>query len=168
MFCFEDHRLGDYDMNDVVLKGVRLNDTQVQWTLMATGAYDDLFIYNVEGAHIKNNVEVHEIFGKERGIYINTEKGDNVPYVTDVVSVPKTYSFLDASTQPYIFDQTMNWYVKISRVGQDPHAIMIPYDFRWPLEKIRINTAYKQFNSWGVGSIEDNDWYKYSELDKVY
>ena len=168
MFCFEDHRLGDYDMNDVVLKGVRLNDTQVQWTLMATGAYDDLFIYNVEGAHIKNSVEVHEIFGKERGIYINTEKGDNVPYVTDVVSVPKTYSFLDASTQPYIFDQTMNWYVKIARVGQDPHAIMIPYDFRWPLEKIRISSAYKQFNSWGVGAIEDNDWYKYPELDKVY
>ena len=168
MFCFEDHRLGDYDMNDVVLKGVRLNDTQVQWTLMATGAYDDLFIYNIEGAHIKNIIEVHEIFGKERGIYINTEKGDNVPYVTDVVSVPKTYSFLDASTQPYIFDQTKNWYVKISRVGQDPHAIMIPYDFRWPLERIRISSAYKQFNSWGVGTIEDNDWYKYPELDKVY
>jgi len=168
MFCFEDHRLGDYDMNDVVLKGVRLNDTQVQWTLMATGAYDDLFIYNVEGAHIKNSVEVHEIFGKEHGIYINTKKGDNVPYVTDVVSVPKTYSFLDASTQPYIFDQTMNWHVKISRVGQDPHAIMIPYDFRWPLEKIRISSAYKQFNSWGIGAVEDNDWYKYPELDKVY
>jgi hypothetical protein len=26
-FCYEDHNLGDYDMNDVVLKGRRLNST---------------------------------------------------------------------------------------------------------------------------------------------
>jgi hypothetical protein len=26
-FCYEDHNLGDYDMNDVVLKGRRINST---------------------------------------------------------------------------------------------------------------------------------------------
>ena len=167
-FLFEDRRLGDYDMNDVVLKASRLSETKIQWTLMATGATDELYIYNVEGEHINKNTEVHEIFGKPHGIFINTEKGDNVPYVTDVVAVPKTYSFLDVTTQPYLIDATMNWDVHISRVGQDPHAIMVPYDFRWPLEKICIKDAYKQFNSWGIGSVEDNDWYKYPELDKVY
>jgi LruC domain-containing protein len=45
---------------------------------------------------------------------------------------------------------------------------MIPYDFRWPLERICINKAYLQFNSWGSGSIEDNDWYKYPEEDLIF
>ena len=167
-FLFEDRRLGDYDMNDVVLKGTRLSETTVEWTLMATGATDELYIYNIEGKNIKSTVEVHDIFKKPHGTFINTQRGDNVPYVTDVVRVAKTFSFLDVTTQPYVVDATMNWDVHISRVGQDPHAIMIPYDFRWPLERICIKDAYKQFNSWGLGSIEDNDWYKYPELDKVY
>jgi len=167
-FCFEDRRLGDYDMNDVVLKGTRLSETTVEWTLMATGATDELYIYNIEGEHIKNTAEVHDILGKPRGTFINTQSGDNTPYVTDIVRVAKTFSFLDVTTQPYIFDKNMNWDVHISRIGQDPHAIMIPYDFRWPLEKICINKAYLQFNSWGIGSIEDNDWYKYPEDDLIF
>jgi hypothetical protein len=166
-FCYEDHRLGDYDMNDVVLKGTRINKTHVQWTLMATGAMDLLYIYNVEGTHIKSTIEVHDIFGKP-GQFINTYKNDRTPYVTDIVEVPETYSFLDVTTQPYVYDKNNDWFVKISRIGEDPHAIMIPYDFRWPLERICIKNAYLQFNNWGMGLIEDTDWYKYPEEEKVY
>ena len=166
-FCYEDHRLGDYDMNDVVLKGTRINKTHVQWTLMATGAMDLLYIYNVEGTHIKSTVEVHDIFGKP-GQFVNTYKNDRTPYVTDIVEVPETYSFLDVTTQPYVYDKNNDWFVKISRIGEDPHAIMIPYDFRWPLERICIKNAYLQFNNWGMGLIEDTDWYKYPEEEKVY
>ena len=167
-FLFEDRRLGDYDMNDVVIKGTRLTETTVQWVLMATGATDELYINNVEGEHINKNTEVHEIFRKPRAIFINTERGDNVPYVTDVVTVPKTYSFIDASTQPYIQNKTMNWDVHIVRTGQNPCAIMIPYDFRWPLEKICIKNAYDKFNSWGIGAVENNDWYKYPKTELVF
>ena len=166
-FCYEDHRLGDYDMNDVVLKGTRINKTHVQWTLMATGAMDLLYIYNIEGEHIKSTVEVHDIFGKP-GQFVNTYKNDNTPYVIDIVEVPETYSFLDVTTQPYVYDKNNDWFVKISRIGEDPHAIMIPYDFRWPLERICIKDAYLQFNNWGMGLIEDTDWYKYPEEEKVY
>lgn len=168
VFMYEDHRLGDYDMNDVVLKGERLSETQVRWTLMASGAHDELFIHNVNGEYINSNTEVHAIFGKEPLTYINTEKGDNVPYIVDIVNVPKTYSFLDASTQPYIFNKSKGWDVKIVRIGRDPRAIMIPYDIKWPLEKVRISNAYKQFNSWGTGSVENNEWYKYPEIELVF
>jgi hypothetical protein len=134
---------------------------------MATGAMDLLYIYNVEGTHIKSTIEVHDIFGKP-GQFVNTYKNDRTPYVTDIVEVPETYSFLDVTTQPYVYDKNNDWFVKISRIGEDPHAIMIPYDFRWPLERICIKNAYLQFNNWGMGLIEDTDWYKYPEEEKVY
>ena len=46
--------------------------------------------------------------------------------------------------------------------------IMIPYNFRWPLEKICIKDAYLQFNNWGIKLIEDTDWYKYPIEELVY
>lgn len=167
-FCFEDQRLGDYDLNDVVLKGTRLNETQVEWVLMATGAIDNLYIYNVEGKHINKNNEVHGIFGKPKGTFINTLKGDNVSFVKDTVTVDKSFSFLDASTQPYIYDASKGWEVKIARTGDSPYAIMIPYDFKWPLERICIKDAYTDFNNWGAKLIDETDWYKSPKEDKIY
>ena len=167
-FCYEDQRLGDYDMNDVVLKGNRIDETHVEWTLMATGATDELYIYNVEGTNINKNVEVHDIFNRPKGTFVNTSKNDHTPFVKDIVVVDKNFSFLNTSTQPYIFDKTRNWEVKIARRGEDPHAIMIPYDFRWPLEKICIKNAYLDFNNWGTKLIEETDWFKYPIENLVY
>lgn len=160
-FCFEDRRLGDYDMNDVVIKGTRINETTVEWTLMASGANDELYVRNINGQKIKDNAEIHDVFGQPRGTYVNTISGNTVPYVTDRVAVNKSFSFLDVTTQPYVYDATQDWIVKVSQRGEDPHAIMIPYDFRWPLEKTCIKDAYLMFNSWGVsGCVSDNDWFK--------
>lgn len=170
-FCFEDHNLGDYDLNDVVIKGKRVNETTVEWTLMACGACDNLYLYNVEGESINSNNEIHDIFNHPRGTFINTQS-KNAEFIVNVVNVPKTYSFLDVTTQPYIYDESINNVVKIARQGQDPHAIMIPYDFRWPLERICIKDAYNvedhKFNSWGTNKIDAVDWYKYPIIDKVF
>ena len=166
-FCFEDNRLGDYDMNDVVLKGTRIDNTHVKWTLMACGAMDLLYIYNVEGEHIKSTIEVHDIFNKP-GQFVNTFKNDHTPYVSDIVQVNKEFSFLNISNQPYIYDKNKDWFIKISRQGEDPHAIMIPYDFRWPLEIKCIKDAYLRFNEWGMKLITSTDWYKFPEEELVY
>jgi len=167
-FCFEDRRLGDYDLNDVVIKGTRLDETRVEWTLMACGANDELFINQIEGKRINRNVEVHAIFGKTQNQFINTVKGDNVPYVKDTVIVNKNFSFLNVDNQPFVYDKTQDWEVKIARRGEDPHAIMIPYNFRWALEKVRISNAYKKFNTWGEKMIEETDWYKYPEEFNIF
>jgi hypothetical protein len=98
---------------------------------------------------------------------VNTLKGNNTAYIVDTINVSKTFSFLDASVQPYIYNRSQNTVIKIARKGQDPHAIMIPFDFRWPLERVCIKDAYLQFNNWGVSLIEDTDWYLYPEKDKV-
>ena len=167
-FCYEDQRLGDYDMNDVVLRGARLDETHIEYTLLACGAYDELYIHGINGKVINQNAEVHSIFGKSQSEFINTV-GSPVPVILDTVTVNKSFSFLTTDTQPYIYDKTRGYTVKVSTKGEDPHAIMIPYKFQWPTEKTCIAQAYDRFNSWGMaGSVTDNDWYKYPTEGKVY
>lgn len=167
-FCFEDRELGDYDMNDVVLRGERISSTQVRYTLVACGAFDKLKIKNINGAIINDSKEIHELFGVEGG-YVNTVNGQEVKdYVVDVITVDKDFSFLDEATQPYIYDITTNTTVKISRVGEDPHGIMIPYEFKYPLEKVCIKNAYEEFNNWGVNKVESTDWYTKPILKNVW
>ena len=80
----------------------------------------------------------------------------------------KDFSFLNADTQPYIYDATMGTYVHVSRVGEDPHGIMIPNDFKYPLERVCIKDAYPRFNEWGMSRITSTDWYKYYDEELVY
>ena len=160
MFCFEDQTPGDYDLNDVVIRGRRLSETKVEYSLMAVGAHDDLYIRGVSGEIINDSREVHEIFGGPGRTFINTEAGhcQDFPIVSDTITVDQGFSFL--VSPPWIFDKTRGYEVHISEAGQDPHAIMIPWDFKWPTEKVCVKDAYPLFNSWGLGKVLDNDWYK--------
>lgn len=166
-FCFEDTLFGDYDMNDVVIKAKRISDTKVEYSLVACGAYDNLQIMNINGNKINQNTEVHKILGVEGG-YVNTVKGRVFPVVTETVTVDKNFSFTNESTQPYIIDLTTNKTIKISRKGEDPHGIMIPYDFKYPLETVCVKDAYTKFNSWGQNPVESTEWYLYPVEDKVF
>ena len=166
-FCFEDTELGDYDMNDVVIKARRLNSTQVEYSVVACGAYDKLTIMGINGNTIKNNVEIHNMFGVSGG-FINTVSGQSYSPITDIVNVNSSFSFLDETTQPYIYDITTGKTIKLSRKGEDPHGIMIPYDFRYPLEKVCVKNAYLQFNSWGENMVESTDWFKYPVENLVF
>ena len=166
-FCFEDTELGDYDLNDVVIKAKRINDEQVQYELYACGAYDELFVRNVDSAW--ENTEIHALFGKEPKTYINTEASESkVKTITITKKVSNTFTFLDSSCQPYIYDKTTGKTIKLAEKGQDPHGIMIPSNFRYPLEKVCIKDAYKNFNSWGQNSVTYMDWYSSSVSGKVY
>lgn len=169
-FCFEDRELGDYDMNDVVIKATRINQTTVEYSIVACGAYDQLQVKNVNGATIKDDAEIHALFGVSTNTFINTVKGaTSLDPVTDQVTVSKDFSFLNAATQPYIHNVTMSKDIKLSQKGEDPHGIMIPYAFRWPKEKTCIKDAYLRFNEWGQNSrINSTDWYKYPVEENVY
>lgn len=158
-YCFEDTELGDYDMNDVVIKANRIDETTIEYSVVACGAYDELRIMNINGTKINSNIEVHAMFGVTGG-YVNTQVGEQlIDPVTDRVKVAKTFSFLDKDTQPYIVDLTTGNVIKLSEVGEDPHGIMIPYDFKYPLEKICIKNAYSEFNNWGQNRITSTYWY---------
>lgn len=163
-FCFEDRELGDYDMNDVVIKGRRLNETKVEYSIVACGAQDKLEVRNIGSL---SGVEIHSLFGYDG--FINTTKdGQYFEPQTVVINVDKKFSFLNTLTQPFLYDKSTNKYIYLSKVGEDPHGIMIPNDFKYPLERICIKDAYERFNSWGQNSVTSNDWYKHPVEDKVF
>lgn len=166
-YCFEDTPVGDYDLNDVVIRARRLNDTQVEYSLVACGAVNEIKIMGINGNIINSNKEVHELFGVEAG-FVNTIKGAEVDPVVDVVTVNKSFSFLDENTQPYIYDITNDVTIKLSKKGQDPHGIMVPYEFRYPLERNCVKNAYQLFNNWGQNRVTSTDWYTYPEDNKVW
>ena len=158
-FCFEDRNLGDYDMNDVVIKAERLNMTQVKYTLYACGAYDELYLRNINGQKLNTITEIHKIFGVDNlSTFINTQSKNYEP-VSEIITVDPSFSFTDFSKQIYIYNKTQDYDVKMSQKGEDPHAIMIPCDFKYPVEKTCIKNAYTNFNSWGENPVTSTDWY---------
>ena len=100
--------------------------------------------------------------------FINTVKGKLYDQVSETFIVPKSFSFTDEDSQPYIYDKTTNITIKLAKKGEDPHGIMISSDFRYPIEKICVKDAYDGFNSWGENPIMSTDWYKTPNEDKVY
>ena len=167
-FLFEDTKGSetDYDENDVVIKATREDNTHIKYILMASGANDELYLHQVNGEVINQNVEVHKIFGSDSRGFINTET-KNYSYVEDLVTVSSNFSFLDPNCQPILENRTKGYRIQVSRAGEAPMAIMIPYDFKWSKERIRIDRSYPLFGNWGRNMIESTDWYLYPEEDLV-
>jgi hypothetical protein len=133
---------------------------------MACGTNDELYLHQVNGKVINQNTEVHKIFGNDSREFINTET-KNYPYVEDLVTVSPSFSFLDPNCQPILENRTKGYNIQVSRSGEAPMAIMIPYDFKWSKEKIRIDRSYPLFGNWGRNMIESTDWYLYPEESLV-
>ena len=168
-FCFEDTQKGDYDLNDVVIKAKRINKTTVEYSIVACGAYDELCVRNVNAGVIQDNVEIHSLFGVGTKQFVNTESGaEKRTAITAQKTVSESFSFLDAENQPFIYDLTTNLAIKLSTKGQDPHGIMIPFDFKYPVEKVCIIDAYKDFNKWGANPILSTNWYTKPVSGKVF
>jgi hypothetical protein len=158
-FCFEDRNLGDYDMNDVVIKAERLNISQVKYSVVACGAYDELYLRNINGSTLNEKTEIHKLFGVDNlSTFINTQSKNYEP-ISEVIAVDPSFSFTDFSKQIYIYNKTQDYDVKMSQKGEDPHGIMIPCDFAYPKERTCIKDAYTQFNSWGENPVSSTDWY---------
>lgn len=167
-YCFEDTKTdSDYDMNDVVIKAIRTNETTIDYYLVACGAHDDVYVRGLNIGDITDNAEVHELFGvSDHMTFINTD-GSSYPYVKATRTVSKDFSLLDEAQQPYIYDATTNVTVRLAKTGQNPWAILIPTDFRYPSERVSVTKAYPLFNSWGEGSILSNLWYNTPDKSKV-
>lgn len=167
MFCYENTRLGDYDMNDVVIRARRISSRKVEYAVLACGASDELYIQNIDGKRINKNTEVHELFGMKGRGFINTvQHSKKYAYVLDTIDVAWDYSII--KNAPIVFNKTKNLLVTLSKEGQDPHAIMIPYDFKWPLERVCIKDAYLNFVDWAKGVEGTDDWYVNPTDSKVF
>ena len=169
-YCFEDTELGDYDMNDVVIKALRLNETTIEYRIVACGAHDELYVKNLNYGDIKEGTEVHQLFGTTPQNFVNTQNGDSYPFVVGTRTVDKTFKLSEEADdeKPYIFNKTKNKKIYLSKAGQDPHGIMVACDFLYPLERICIKDAYPQFNNWGENPISSTWWYMSPDQSKVY
>ena len=168
--CFEDRpATADYDMNDIVIQGRLIDNTHVQISLIACGAYDKLFLCGVNGSIIKDNKEVHSLFSvSSTEQFINTTSFDRSPIV-DVVTKGETETVKDVLKRIYVKDESTGEEIRYSEEsGNPPSAIIVPLDFPYPIEKQRINQAYLKFQNWAQNKNNDTDWYKYASEGKVF
>ena len=167
-YCFEDRDLGDYDLNDVVIKATR-SGNNVTYSIVACGAKDELYIKNINAGNIKDGNEIHKLFKKTREDFINTDENlDKCEYITATKDVSESFSFLDDNTRPYIYNKTTGKNIYVAKAGEDPHGIMIPNDFKYPKEMQCIKGVYADFNSWGQNPITKTEWYTNPIEGKYY
>lgn len=170
-YCFEDTELGDYDMNDIVIKAIRVNETTIEYRLVACGAYDELYVKNLNYGNINGDTEVHSLFSTTPKNFINTTSGDDTYQpVVGTRTVSKDFKLFEEpeNQQPYVVNKTTGKEIHLSKAGQDPHGIMVAFDFQYPLERTCIKDAYPLFNNWGTNPINSTWWYMSPNSRKVY
>ena len=144
-YAFEDTPLGDYDMNDVVVRICENaeNSDMLDVTLCATGAALNLYVYlDDQMLFSGSGQEVHQVFGKEPGSFINTvNNGIKEDYVTTTIAKPANFSYETAD----VWIKTPQMEVHVSKQGEDPHGIVVPGNWRWPREWQCIKVAYPNF-----------------------
>jgi hypothetical protein len=168
MMCFEDSPIADYDMNDVVLKFERLNQTQVRVTLLACGAYDELYLRGLNGSRLNGNTEIHAMFDVPTQTFVNTDGNTKKEPISEVFSINSTWRLSDFIEQIYVYDKTQNRDITLAEPGQDPHAIVVPANFEYPREKTCIKIAYPVFCNWAQNAEQDRDWFKSCVEEYVY
>lgn len=175
-YAFEDSKRADYDMNDVVLKAnyhlkddYTIDTTKIDITLCCTGASYGLYVHFADKGLIFGGQEVHAALSGTPGMFINTGTGSKFETkdpITIRVKTPKGFNF---RTFDFWVDSPERE-VHLSTPGQDPHAVMIPADWRWPREWTSIKDAYPEF----VNYVADPqnpayaEWYKHPVEDLLY
>ena len=183
-YAFEDTWVGDYDLNDVVLK-VRqeqvtennvVTSDKIIIKLVAAGASLDLNIrlydYDANGEKgygenftllTKNGYdEVHDMFGADKKALINTGNGVTAPAVTfELDNSNGTYStdgvFDPAKLRIAIYSAEQDE-VRLSGNGESPFGVIIPFDWKWPIERIRVTSAYNKLDAENETSGEDQSF----------
>ena len=191
-YAFEDNKTRcDFDMNDVVIQ-VKVNDEDANMldiTLVAAGCeYDNYVWLGDTQITWDGKAEVHEAFGADHGVMVNTGngKGIDMPYVTTTINKPADLIDLqnaDFKIRPYKIRSTepvTDDYITIAKVGdienglaKAPLGIAIPDAWKWPKERVIVTNAYAGFSAWGKQAdltlrAEEGGWYKEPIEGQVY
>lgn len=168
--CFEDRpATADYDMNDVVLQAIRVNETHIQLALVACGGFDKVMIKGLGNSYLSSK-EVHEFFGLTAGqAFVNTVKdGLYLNPVSEVFTVDQGVRIEDFLRQVYIENQTTGRTVSLPNAGEPPYAIIVPLNFQYPLEGQSITTAYTEFLKWAQDINQSGNWYQMGDAEMIY
>ena len=173
--CFEDRpNVADYDMNDVVLRCTRVSSTELELSLIATGANDPVLISGIVGDYVSGtelkNKEVHGLFGVETSTFVNTVTSDDVlPSVSCVYRVDASTSIKQFLSNIYITNNGQGGRtIGLPATGEAPFALIMPGNFNYPQEKISIATAYTTFRNWVNNANNYGNWPEYYDESKIY
>lgn len=193
-YAFEDTNGGDYDMNDVVIKAQETTDgTKINLTLVAVGATLDLNIrlYPDQGTRLEsevahyegtprdltynNKTEVHEMLGVDiKGVMVNTDAEGGATARPITIQIDK--GNYDPAHLPLAIYSTAQGEMKLARTGRPPYGIIVPGDWSWPKEQIRVTNAYgntstsegdQSFSTFGETTNQASNWYKYPTASLV-
>lgn len=175
-YAFEDSPLGDYDMNDVVIKvsyhydedAKTVDESKLDITLCCTGAALSLRVWLGDQV-LFGNKEVHDFLGQRAGTLINTGLDPDVDYASSTINTPEGFSFADADF--WIDSPSVIGGVHIAKQGEDPHGIVIPADWEWPIEYVCIKEAYPNFVEFAKNAATTDEsvkgWYKKTDTNPV-
>lgn len=156
----------DYDFNDVVLwVSNPVNDVSKIY-LVAAGATNNIkvgYMLNSTKKYLWGGKEVHELLGVSTGAMFNTSGmvvTENLPmYELQITaSVLEKLNFfieVNGKTDNLIFSKNDKEYI-----GGVPFGICVSEDWNFPIERTRIDEAYKGFGEWGKDKNTNLDWYK--------
>lgn len=179
IYAFEDMSIngGDYDMNDVVLECTKLENNQISIKLIAAGATKKVYAFfrdtrsNAEPINLFG--EVHEAFGQQSGVIINTGVDVNkLAPVEKIIDVAEGFLFSQHG-DIYIVDY-QNREAHISKFtnnfqpGDAPYGILVPITWKYPKEWVKITTAYPEFAAWAGGDDTASGWYTHPSSSNVY
>lgn len=157
--CIEDRPIADYDMNDVILQAERVDQTHIKVTVLACGAYDNLYIKGLNGNILNEDKEIHDILGAPKGTFVNTNGSIDYNPQSEIFEVGANTSIIEFLKGISIYDETINHTINFSEKGDDPHAIVVPSNFDYPAEHVNIIEAYPLFKNWASNAKSDNGWY---------
>lgn len=171
--AFEDvDRDADFDFNDAVIKLVP--DYQKELccvTAMAVGSTDRMYLY-YDGPDGEINLgELHQAFGNS-GTYkrINTEQSmiTNPVVSLDCVPWPKGYTMeqdarrFSIRIQRGTCEDCTDTLSLATAPGELPEALLVAGEWKWPVEKTSIVSAYSYFSNWSQdpSTLSYWNWYK--------
>lgn len=170
-YAFEDlnKEVGDYDMNDVVLKCTGPKDGKITVKLVAAGAVKNLYVYFYNEQTDKrvplfDGKEVHAALGVEAGVLANTSPQSEVVGKVCEQEIAVNEGFLfTAHGDFYIVDEQgreshIPTFDATFNNGDAPYGICVPYDWKYPKEFVSIIEAYPTFEDW-AGDVTVQDWY---------
>lgn len=177
-YAFEDTPLGDYDMNDVVIKvsyhydeaTQKADESKLDVTLCCTGATLELKVY-LDKTALFGGLEVHKALGRTAPELVSTGVGPDADPYTVTINTPANFEFGTADF--WIESPHVPGGVHIAKKGQDPHGIVIPADWAWPTEYTCIKDAYPSFAKFAEDASTTDEailnWYKQAPVSgKTY
>ena len=180
-YAFEDlnKEVGDYDMNDVVLKCSAPINGEITVQLVAAGAVKNLYVYfnnKQTGQRIAlfDGKEVHAALGVEAGVLVNTNPQSDVigKVCEQKISVNDGFLFVNHGDFYIVDDQNREAHISKFTVGfqpgDAPYGILVPIAWKYPKEWVKITTAYPEFAAWAGGDDTASGWYTHPSSSNVY